>query len=1075
MKQLLLLFLFGCLALQLRAQVTNTYTNAATWTVPSGVSSITVRVIGGGAGRGGEDCGAGCGRAAAGPAGYVYVSIPVNPGDVIGIYPGGKGADGESNASGTGGGAGGASTYTSNYNGGNGGNAGPVGSSGGGGGGGAASIVTVNAIVRLVAGGAGGGGGMANTENSGLPGNAGTSPNGTNSFGGNGTNADPFREDGGGGGGGGGGHVGSVGGSVYEINGEAAGNGGFRGSNFANGATQVYFNQQATWNNDGLVEITYGSTAAGGIVTPDQTLCGSVTPTDLYLSEFLGTTLQWQYSDDNIEWISITGATDPVLNSSQIGTITAARYFRVLVNGSIASTTAIIIMAELLASEVPAGSGTSADPYQIATPGNLQWMVENQAEWDKFYLQTAHIDMIATTIPCYNNGSGWISIGDFAVPFTGTYNGQGYRISNLYINPENYTFAGLFGVCQNTLIENLVLDNVQISNGATYTGVLAAIMSNSTIRNVGATGVIQKNIYFSDVRVSGLVYHLEMSTMERCYSSCTLINSIQNGFHVLGGVLGEVYNSTIRDTYFKGSFISTNADVVFAGSFGARAFGNVFENCYTTAQYSIVIPDATHVGAILGTDENMGDNTFTNVLFADHLPDNGFGSAIAANQLRTYPAIANAGYDLQCETVNGTNDVWGMNRSDNNQYPFLAWEAYPAGCVQWNGSNGTAFGNTGNWDGGNVPGADMDIIISPTAVSDLALSNNWSANSITFHDAGRKIQLGNHTLTLATVVAGANANNYIQTNGSGSLRRSLANNEGFIFPVGNSAYNRMTITNRSGSADYFQVKVRDEVLANGTSGSPISGTYVQRTWDINKTNPNGGGGVDFSFYWNSGEPTGPLATPALFHYGTAWERLTGTTGSGVGYLDYQGYTGTFSPFAVLDGSTTLPVTWLNFQAQPQATTVQLNWQTAAEQNSLDFVVQHSTGNNVWTNIGSVAAAGNSTVTSSYRFVHQQPVTGTNWYRLLQRDRDGRETFSKTVSVQFAANRNRMLVYPTPVTNGTVFVKLEKATLITLFSSNGVKILERQLQAGTQTLQLGHLGKGTYYLRSATETAVIVIQ
>jgi hypothetical protein len=237
------------------AQVTDTYTTATTWTVPAGITSITIKVYGGGAGTGGQDCGAGCSNAAAGPVGYVLADYSVTPGDVIGIYPGSKGSNGGNSVSGTGGGSGGADTYPSlNFNGGNGGNAGNSGSSGGGGGGGAASVITINSTIKIVAGGAGGGGGMANMANSGLVGSSSTSSNGINN-GGNGTTP---GGDGGGGGGGGGGQFASVGGGVHAAGGESAGNGGFMGSNSVSGATSVTTNGNIAWTNTGQIEITHG-------------------------------------------------------------------------------------------------------------------------------------------------------------------------------------------------------------------------------------------------------------------------------------------------------------------------------------------------------------------------------------------------------------------------------------------------------------------------------------------------------------------------------------------------------------------------------------------------------------------------------------------------------------------------------------------------------------------------------------------------------------------------------------------------------------------------------------------------
>lgn len=240
-----------------QAQTTNTYTTATTWTVPVTVTTISIKVYGGAAGTGGQDCGAGCTNAAASEVGYVLSSYNVTPGDIIGIYPGGKGNNGTNNVTAAGGGSGGVATHSVAYNGGNGGNAGNAGASGGGGGGGAASIITINSVIKIVAGGGGGGGGMANQAGSGLPGNSTTSPNGTSNTGGAGTSA---AGDGGGGGGGGGGQFGSVGGGVHAAGGESAGNGGFRGSNSVNGASTITTDGSIAWTNTGQIEITFLST-----------------------------------------------------------------------------------------------------------------------------------------------------------------------------------------------------------------------------------------------------------------------------------------------------------------------------------------------------------------------------------------------------------------------------------------------------------------------------------------------------------------------------------------------------------------------------------------------------------------------------------------------------------------------------------------------------------------------------------------------------------------------------------------------------------------------------------------------
>lgn len=78
------------------------------------------------------------------------------------------------------------------------------------------------------------------------------------------------------------------------------------------------------------------------------------------------------------------------------------------------------------------GSGTSGDPYLIANLTDLQYLSEHDADWTKHFKQTADIDASATS--GWNSGQGFKPIGIDMNEFTGSYNGQGYKIQNLTIN-----------------------------------------------------------------------------------------------------------------------------------------------------------------------------------------------------------------------------------------------------------------------------------------------------------------------------------------------------------------------------------------------------------------------------------------------------------------------------------------------------------------------------------------------------------------------------------------------------------------------------------------------------------------
>jgi hypothetical protein len=161
-----------------------------TYTVPTGVSYLTVSLTGGGGGGGGAD-------SHSGYSGYPGSTLSgtitgLSSGDVLTFYVGGGGGAGASSTGG-GGGAGGSSDIS--YGGGAGGAAGGSGWSGGGGGGGAATVIKLNGTVIAVAGGGGGGGGGGNYSN-GQP-QQGYSSSGTTAGG-----AGVTHTDGGGGGGG---------------------------------------------------------------------------------------------------------------------------------------------------------------------------------------------------------------------------------------------------------------------------------------------------------------------------------------------------------------------------------------------------------------------------------------------------------------------------------------------------------------------------------------------------------------------------------------------------------------------------------------------------------------------------------------------------------------------------------------------------------------------------------------------------------------------------------------------------------------------------------------------------------
>jgi hypothetical protein len=171
---------------------------------------------------------------------------------------------------------------------------------------------------------------------------------------------------------------------------------------------------------------------------------------------------------------------------------------------------------------------------------------------------------------------------------------------------------------------------------------------------------------------------------------------------------------------------------------------------------------------------------------------------------------------------------------------------------------------------------------------------------------------------------------------------------------------------------------------------------------------------------------------------------------------------------------TLPLQWLQFTASKQGGGVVLNWRTTAEQGTRDFLVQHSTDGQNWKNIGTVEASGNNSAEQSYSFVHGMPVKGLNAYRLLQRDVDGRSSYSRIATVNLKADE-QFRVYPNPVVNGKLHVELQGADHVRIYNNAGLLMMQKRLPAGISTLNLDTFAKGLYTINVNGHSVLVVVQ
>lgn len=321
------------------------------------------------------------------------------------------------------------------------------------------------------------------------------------------------------------------------------------------------------------------------------------------------------------------------------------------------------------------------------------------------------------------------------------------------------------------------------------------------------------------------------------------------------------------------------------------------------------------------------------------------------------------------------------------------------------------------------------------------------------------------TLTLGLAVAVSHAQLYI-----GSDANSLVIKSGESF-----SYDGLTLTPSSDLTLTNTTLTKTD--ANTISPAP-TGTYIARYFSFSNTTPAFSGTIRFSY---SGASLNGLTAGTLrlnIRTNTAWTGGFGTdVGSGAGsYVEATSLSSTvLNTLTLAANGAALPVTWLKFTAEKKQSTSLINWATATEQNTQDFLVQHSVMGSDWKTLGAVKAAGSATTRKDYMFTHYTPAAGYNYYRLIQRDQDGQFSYSKVATVLMDKDDIKLKVFPNPVNDGKLNVLLKEATQVRLFDAAGRQVLTQRLDAGLQTLNVSGLQGGVYNLRAGSETISIVIK
>lgn len=212
------------------------------------------------------------------------------------------------------------------------------------------------------------------------------------------------------------------------------------------------------------------------------------------------------------------------------------------------------------------GNNSGATAIQISSIEELQ-KIGNDTNYplNAEYELTEDIDASGTS--SWNEKAGFKPIGTFNKPFSGDFNGKGYRIKGLVISRTDEDDIGLFGyIDAGGKVHNLRLENASIKGNLNVGGLVG--------RNFGL--VTQSCVMSGTIKgvdyVGGLAGQ-NMGTISQCYNLATV-----TGTNRVGGLIGENLGS-VSNSYNSSSVTGKN---YVAGLIGYNnSNGNSVLHCYS--------------------------------------------------------------------------------------------------------------------------------------------------------------------------------------------------------------------------------------------------------------------------------------------------------------------------------------------------------------------------------------------------------------------------------------------------------------------------------------------------------------
>jgi len=295
------------------------------------------------------------------------------------------------------------------------------------------------------------------------------------------------------------------------------------------------------------------------------------------------------------------------------------------------------------------GDGTEGNPYEINSFSDLWWIGQDEARWDKHYIQTADID--ASNSAYLNTGLGWHPIGNTSTAFRGSYNGQEYSIDNLTINRPTEEYVGLFGYVYTGSVNNIWIYNATVTGGK-YVGAAVGATYKASFSNLHT----EDGTILGNTRVGGIIGLLyNQSTLSLSSFSGNVIGNTgnSNDYNAVGGLVGKSeYRSTISSSWSEGT---VTGNYIVGGLVGQNSYGTInqsYSRATVTASYNAV-------GGFAGWNQTDSDS--------DGPVNNYSTGKVSLSSTNSIGGFI--GYHSDCYSCSdqGSGNYWDTETSEQNQ------------------------------------------------------------------------------------------------------------------------------------------------------------------------------------------------------------------------------------------------------------------------------------------------------------------------------------------------------------------------------------------------------------------------